>query len=238
MANGSPEPVPQSNASNLPQMTTRQLLRSSVKRVVIKAGTSIVATPSGNPSLTRLAAIVEQVAELTTAGIEVILVTSGAVGVGKKVCKNRRMLLAIYNPQLTHPIHFLLGAPQLLRKQEHLNMSLKSSLTALDLESNSNSNSSNSLSEKAKKDYNCACAAAGQFGLLSVYSAMFDQLDLTASQLLLTRSDFTDKSRVSNLRYTVSTLIKSNIIPIINENDAVSANEGEPRNQDIIIFQN
>ena len=33
----------------------------SSKRVVIKAGTSIVSTPEGYPSLSRIAAIVEQV---------------------------------------------------------------------------------------------------------------------------------------------------------------------------------
>jgi glutamate 5-kinase len=39
---------------------SREDLRSS-KRVVIKAGTSIVSTPEGFPSLSRIAAIVEQV---------------------------------------------------------------------------------------------------------------------------------------------------------------------------------
>ena len=39
---------------------SREDLRAS-KRVVIKAGTSIVSTPEGFPSLSRIAAIVEQV---------------------------------------------------------------------------------------------------------------------------------------------------------------------------------
>lgn len=34
---------------------------SSAKRVVIKAGTSVVSTPEGFPSLSRMAGIVEQV---------------------------------------------------------------------------------------------------------------------------------------------------------------------------------
>ena len=86
-------------------------LRAS-KRVVIKAGTSIVSTPEGYPSLSRIAAIVEQVtlplptspaactlarlpappsssplkvAFLKQEGKDVLVVTSGAVGVGRQV---------------------------------------------------------------------------------------------------------------------------------------------------------
>lgn len=53
---------------------------SMAHRVVIKAGTNIVSTPRGYPSLSRIASIVEQAAELVQQGKEVIIVTSGAVG--------------------------------------------------------------------------------------------------------------------------------------------------------------
>ena len=42
---------------------SRRALRSTT-RVLIKAGTSVVANDDGRPSLTRLGAIVEQVAEV------------------------------------------------------------------------------------------------------------------------------------------------------------------------------
>jgi hypothetical protein len=58
---------------------SRAALRMS-RRVLIKAGTSVVANDDGSPSLTRLGAIVEQIAELNNAGVEVIFVSSGAVG--------------------------------------------------------------------------------------------------------------------------------------------------------------
>jgi delta-1-pyrroline-5-carboxylate synthetase len=58
---------------------SRAALRMS-RRVLIKAGTSVVANDDGSPSLTRLGAIVEQIAELNQAGVEVIFVSSGAVG--------------------------------------------------------------------------------------------------------------------------------------------------------------
>jgi hypothetical protein len=52
---------------------SRAALRLS-KRVVIKAGTSVIANDEGSPSLTRLGAIVEQIAELNHAGVEVCCV--------------------------------------------------------------------------------------------------------------------------------------------------------------------
>eukprot|EP00624_Nannochloropsis_granulata_P001963 evm.model.NODE_19328_length_9420_cov_27.298832.1 len=46
----------------------RELLKGS-QRVVIKAGTSVVSTPEGYPSLVRLANIVEQVSHTTWDGV-------------------------------------------------------------------------------------------------------------------------------------------------------------------------
>ncbi len=46
-------------------------------RIVIKAGTSVVSTPEGYPSLSRMAGIVENAARLVREGKEVLIVTSG-----------------------------------------------------------------------------------------------------------------------------------------------------------------
>ncbi len=46
-------------------------------RVVIKAGTSVVSTPEGYPSLSRMANIVEHAAKLVRDKKEVVIVTSG-----------------------------------------------------------------------------------------------------------------------------------------------------------------
>lgn len=51
---------------------------------MIKAGTSVVSTPEGYPSLSRIANIVENAARLAKEGKQVMIVTSGAVGVGKQ----------------------------------------------------------------------------------------------------------------------------------------------------------
>jgi glutamate 5-kinase len=47
-------------------------------RIVIKAGTSVVSTPEGYPSLSRMANIVEHAARLVHQGKEVLIVTSGS----------------------------------------------------------------------------------------------------------------------------------------------------------------
>jgi delta-1-pyrroline-5-carboxylate synthetase len=48
--------------------------------------------------------------------------------------------------------------------------------------------------------YNSACAAAGQLGLMSLYSTMFQQYGVATSQLLLTSFDFSSPERCHNVR--------------------------------------
>jgi len=49
--------------------------------------TSVVANDDGRPSLTRLGAICEQVSELHRNGVQVIMVSSGATGMGKRLMR-------------------------------------------------------------------------------------------------------------------------------------------------------
>ena len=74
--------------------------------------------------------------------------------------------------------------------------------------------------------YNSACAAAGQLGLMSLYEMMFNQFDIATSQLLVTAFDFTSEDRRRNVQSVISQLLMLGIVPIVNENDAVSANQG------------
>lgn len=48
------------------------------------------------------------------------------------------------------------------------------------------------------------------------------QLDVTSSQLLVTDSDFRDEDFRKRLCQTVQSLLSLRVIPIFNENDAVS----------------
>ena len=56
----------------------------NAKRIVIKLGTNVLRNDDGNISLPRVFSFIEDMASLVKNGKEVILITSGAVGMGKK----------------------------------------------------------------------------------------------------------------------------------------------------------
>jgi glutamate 5-kinase len=68
-------------------------------------------------------------------------------------------------------------------------------------------------------------AAVGQPRLMTYYDQFFRMFKVIVSQVLLTRSDITDRQRYLNARNTLDALTTLNIIPIINENDTVSNEE-------------
>ena len=57
---------------------------TQAKRIIIKFGTNILTNDEGDVSLSRVYSFIEDVSKLKKSGKEVILVTSGAVGLGKK----------------------------------------------------------------------------------------------------------------------------------------------------------
>jgi delta-1-pyrroline-5-carboxylate synthetase len=199
---------------------SRAALRRA-RRVCVKAGTSVVANESGSPSLTRLGAIAEQIGELSAAGVEVIFVSSGAVGMGKRLLRRqRKMLMSFKDMQL--------------REDSGGNLDVVGLHDSAHQEPNRNHSFVNLLnmqerphtSAQKKKVYDSACAAAGQFEMMNLYSNLFAQCDVSASQILVTQSDFVDPVRRNNLHYAIERLLSLGIVPIINENDAVSANLG------------
>ncbi|WP_040951132.1 glutamate 5-kinase [Gorillibacterium massiliense] len=70
-----------------------------------------------------------------------------------------------------------------------------------------------------------AAAAVGQALLMQAYQEAFQEHGIGVAQILLTRSDFSDRLRVHNALMTIDELLRRRIIPIINENDTVSVNE-------------
>lgn len=70
-----------------------------------------------------------------------------------------------------------------------------------------------------------ASAAVGQALLMQAYNAAFSKYGKTVAQILLTRSDFSDRQRIHNALDTIEELLKHGVIPIINENDTVAVNE-------------
>jgi glutamate 5-kinase len=70
-----------------------------------------------------------------------------------------------------------------------------------------------------------ACAAVGQSRLMATYEKLFGAFDLAVAQVLLTHDDLEHHERHLNARNTLVTLLRRGIVPIINENDAVSVTE-------------
>jgi glutamate 5-kinase len=68
-------------------------------------------------------------------------------------------------------------------------------------------------------------AAVGQGRLVHLYEQYFDIYDIRVAQILLTADDFRDRQRYLNARDTVLGLLRTRVIPIINENDTIATDE-------------
>ena len=149
----------------------RQSLSKS-RLIVLKIGSAVL-TRSSDKSLDRgvFCRIVEMVAQLRAEGRDVVIVTSGAVALGRGV----------------------MGCERPDRKK---------SLPTLQ-----------------------ALAAIGQSLLMDDYERELGYYNLRCAQLLLTRADLEDRTRYSNARRTLETLIKMGVVPIINENAAVTCDQ-------------
>ena len=70
-----------------------------------------------------------------------------------------------------------------------------------------------------------ACAAVGQSRLMAIYEKLFAVHRLAVAQILLTHEDLEHHERHLNARNTLIRLLHRGVVPIINENDAVSFTE-------------
>ncbi|XP_019192052.1 PREDICTED: delta-1-pyrroline-5-carboxylate synthase-like [Ipomoea nil] len=83
-----------------------------------------------------------------------------------------------------------------------------------------------------------ACAAVGQNGLMALYDSLFSQLDVTSAQLLVTDNDFRDPDFRSQLNEAVNQLLSLKVIPIFNENDAISTRRAPYEDSSGIFWDN
>ncbi|XP_010324853.1 delta-1-pyrroline-5-carboxylate synthase isoform X1 [Solanum lycopersicum] len=171
--------------------STRAFVKN-VKRLIVKVGTAVVTRADGRLALGRLGALCEQLQELNSQGYEVILVTSGAVGVGRQRLRYRKLLNSSF-------------------------LDLQKPQTELDGK---------------------ACAAVGQNGLMALYDSLFSQLDVTSAQLLVTDNDFRDPDFRRQLNDTVNSLLSLKVIPIFNENDAISTRRAPYEDSSGIFWDN
>ncbi len=70
-----------------------------------------------------------------------------------------------------------------------------------------------------------AIASLGQIVLMDAYEEAFSKHNKLCAQILLTWDDFDNRKRFLNARATLDKLLHMNIVPVINENDAISSEE-------------
>ncbi|MDP2943435.1 MAG: glutamate 5-kinase [Candidatus Omnitrophota bacterium] len=70
-----------------------------------------------------------------------------------------------------------------------------------------------------------AAAAIGQTQLMKAYDEYFKEHRRKVAQVLLIRDDLEERKRCVNVKSTIFTILEYGAVPIINENDTVSADE-------------
>lgn len=219
---------------------SRAALRMA-RRVVIKAGTSVVANDDGSPSLTRLGAIVEQIAALNQAGVEVIFVSSGAVGMGKNLLRKQARLNMSFkdlHKSDSHHAHLGSGLHAVTEDTHDTILPDSHSAHAQRLTPTTSISDLLTINEHMETSAAKSYAAAGQFELMNLYQSLFSPKGVTASQMLLTQADFGDAHHLQNLRYAVDRLLSLGIVPIVNENDAVSVLPGTTQEAEPVFSDN
>ncbi|WP_142452712.1 glutamate 5-kinase [Gracilimonas mengyeensis] len=68
-------------------------------------------------------------------------------------------------------------------------------------------------------------AALGQSVLMNHYATAFSKLGCRIGQILLTHADLKNRERHLNARNTMLTMLRNNVIPVVNENDVVAVDE-------------
>jgi len=147
----------------------RKELLVEVERIVIKVGTSTITKGSSTASKDMMDSIAKQVKELKGQGKEVLIVTSGAIGIGLKA------------------------------------MGVKPNPNDIPIRQ--------------------AASSVGQSILMQKWIESFQQEGMLVAQILLTMDIYSDRDSVLNLNNTIDVLLANNVVPIFNENDAVSIKE-------------
>ena len=138
-------------------------------RIVVKLGTGILTKVIGILDILRIRAICQVVSGLKKKGKQVVLVSSGAIGLG-------------------------MGKLQITSRPKNLSSLQK-------------------------------CAAVGQSLLMETWQTGLGVHHIVAAQVLLTREDIQGEQRGSSLCGLMEELLSDGIVPVVNENDSISAEE-------------
>ena len=141
----------------------------SIKRVILKIGSSSIVNGDLSINYKLLDSLMNSFKKLQDEGVQLVLVTSGAIALGRSV-------LGLKNKPKT--------------------MALKQ-----------------------------ACAAIGQAKLMEEYNNIGQKYNVKCGQILLNHDDFQIRKRLKFLEDCLEECLKNNVIPIINENDALAVEE-------------
>lgn len=142
----------------------------AARRIVVKVGSALlVDQTSGMLKQPWLASLADDLRRIRERGSDIIIVTSGAIALGRHMLK-------------------LPAGPLKLEESQ-------------------------------------ASAAVGQIALAQAWQQILAERGMTAGQVLLTLNDTEERRRYLNARATLSTLIRTGAVPVINENDAVATSE-------------
>ncbi|MCC9138371.1 glutamate 5-kinase [Pontibacter silvestris] len=137
--------------------------------VVVKIGSNVLTKDDGSPDRERMASLVKQLVFLKEQGLQVVLVSSGAVAFAR------------------NHIKFDEKTESVVRKQ--------------------------------------ILASVGQIDIIHAYKDLFQKEGHQIAQIVVTPQDFRSRRHYLNIKDCLLGLLNHNVIPIINENDAVAVTE-------------
>ncbi|WP_439882210.1 glutamate 5-kinase [Pontibacter sp. MBLB2868] len=137
--------------------------------VVVKVGSNVLTKDDGSPDRQRMASLAKQIVFLKEKGIQVVLVSSGAVAFARNKIKFDDKTESVVQKQIL--------------------------------------------------------ASVGQIDIVQSYKELFQQAGQQIAQIVVTPQDFLSRRHYLNIKDCLQGLLNHNIIPIINENDAVAVTE-------------
>ena len=144
-------------------------MKKNYQKITVKIGSNVITRKDGKLDITRISALVDQLAKLHQQGIEVILISSGAVAAGKSTVTAHKTMDTVDERQLY--------------------------------------------------------AAVGQAKLMNYYWDLFREHGITVGQVLTTKDNFSNRRGYLNQRNCIRVMLDNGILPVINENDAISVTE-------------
>jgi glutamate 5-kinase len=139
------------------------------RRIAVKVGSNVLTRRDGTLNVTRMSALVDQIAELRRRGVAVVLISSGAVASGRSEIRPDRKLDAVSARQLY--------------------------------------------------------SAIGQAKLINRYYELFREHHIPCGQVLTTKENFSSRRHYLNQKHCMEVMLDNGVIPVVNENDAVSVTE-------------